>query len=79
MALNPALRKMLDDAKAKYDLLDDPLEAKRNEILARQADNYDQPEVAFQTVMERLALIGLRKATKRELRCIIVEAMVTGA
>lgn len=71
MTLNPALRKMFDDAKAKYGYLEDPLEAKRTEILA-------QMEGTYQTAMERLALIGLRKATKQELRCIIVEAMAEG-
>lgn len=71
MALNPALRKMIDDAKAKYDHIEDPLKAKRAEILA-------QMEGTYQTAMERLALIGLRKATKQELRCIIVEAMAAG-
>lgn len=68
MALNPALKQMVADAKAKYEGNAD-----------RQADNDDEPEAVYFTALEQLVILGLRKATKRELRQIIVNVMATGA
>lgn len=79
MALNPTLRQMVADAQQRYVHVEDPLEAKHAETLALHADNDDEPEAVYPTVMEQLVLIGLRKATKRELRQIVVSAMVAGA
>ncbi len=68
MALSPELKRMASGATL------DPLEAKRAEILARQADNDDESEGYLPTVRE-LAWLGLQKATKQELREIIVKSM----
>ncbi|QKK28887.1 hypothetical protein FE844_004540 [Rhizobium indicum] len=79
MALSPALKLMVSGVAL------DPLEAKRAEILARLADtrrelasltnndherDYHEPSIRAQ-----LAWLGLQKATKSELREIIVNAM----
>ncbi|MBP2446393.1 hypothetical protein [Rhizobium leguminosarum] len=79
MAPSPELKLMVSGVAL------DPLEAKRAAILARQADA--RRELASLTDCEpetdehepsiraRLAWLGLQKATKRELREIIVNAM----
>ncbi len=78
MALSPELKRMVSGAAL------DPLEAKRTEILARQAAA--RREVARLTehndegdyrpsVRKQLAWLGFQKATKAELRQIIVNAM----
>lgn len=69
MALSPELKRMISGATH------DPLEAKRAEIRARQADNDDEAEDYIPTVREQLAWLGLQKATKQELRDIIVKSM----
>ncbi|QND32403.1 hypothetical protein HB772_09055 [Sinorhizobium meliloti] len=68
MALSPELKRMVSGATL------DPLEAKRAEILAQQADNDDESEDYHPTIRE-LAWLGLQKATKQELREIIVKSM----
>ena len=74
MALFPELKRMVSGATL------DPLEAKRAEILARQAnDDYELSLLSgldrLPTVREQLAWLGLQKATKQELREIIVKSM----
>jgi len=74
MALSPELKLMVSGAQAKYQETADPLEAKRAEIRAgqnaeREADGYDP------SIREQLAWLGFSKATKRELRDIILKAM----
>ena len=92
MALSPELRLMVSAAQARLhtavaDLADlaDPLEAKRAEILARQADADQEPallsghesddEEYQSSIRTELAWLGFQKATKRELRDIIMKAM----
>ena len=77
MALSPELRRMVSDAQ---ELHADPLEAKRAEILASMAEA--EREFALlcshgyePTIRDRLARLGLEKATKQELREIIVRAL----
>ena len=67
MALSPELKRMLSVAAL------DPLEAKRAEILARQADNDDGPKESFLTIRDQLVRLGLKKASKHELLDIIMK------
>jgi hypothetical protein len=83
MALSPELKLMVSGAQASHGLAD-PLEAKRAEILARQAD--DEREFALlcdreyaPSIRDQLARLGLQKATKQELRDIVLTAMATVA
>lgn len=88
MALSPELRHMASSVQARYRILADAadlLEAKRAEILARQADADQEPallsghesgeEERQSSIREQLAWLGFHKATKRELRDIIMTAM----
>lgn len=79
MALSPELKRMVSGAGF------DPLEAKRAEILAQQANDdrelarltdHDEDHGDYQpSIREQLAWLGLQKATKQELREIIVKSM----
>jgi hypothetical protein len=76
MALSPELKLMVSGAQALHT---DPLEAKRAEILAEQA-NADC-ELALlcngeyePSIRDRLARLGLARATKQELREIVLRA-----
>ncbi len=71
MALNPTLRLMVDNAHAKYGTPEDPLARKRAELLAKAADF----EAGRLSVSEHLMVLGLRKASKDELRRIILDAL----
>lgn len=88
MALSPELRHMASSVQARYRILADAadlLGAKRAEILARQADADQEPallsghesgEEEYQSsIRAELAWLGFQKATKRELREIIVTAL----
>lgn len=58
--------------------MDDPLAAKRAEILTRQADEAPDWDEAECYVRAHLVALGLRKATKRELREILIDVMANG-
>jgi hypothetical protein len=78
MALSPELKRMVLDGQARHA---DPLEAKRAEILARQAnDDRELSMLSYDdytpSVRDQLARLGLERATKQELREIIVEVMM---
>ncbi|MBB3568728.1 hypothetical protein [Rhizobium sp. BK491] len=71
MALNPSLRLMVANAKAKYG---DDLKT------ATGMPCKSELEAALRlTVMEHLVVLGLRKASKDELRRIILDALAEGA
>lgn len=78
MALSPELKLMVSGAQTAVD----PSASKREEILKRQADaerELAQIEEDFESapsIREQLALIGLHKATKAELREIILDALI---
>ncbi|TCM57818.1 hypothetical protein C8J36_102621 [Rhizobium sp. PP-F2F-G48] len=81
MALSPELKRMVLDGQVRHA---DPLEAKRAEILARLAD--DEREFAMlsyddcrPSIRDRLARLGLERATKQELREIIMDVMMRNA
>ncbi|WP_457586108.1 hypothetical protein [Ensifer canadensis] len=79
MALSQELKRMVSGADFN------PLEAKRAEILARQANDdrelarltdHESAEEEYQpTIREQLAWLGLHKATKQELREIILKVI----
>ncbi|MEY9375890.1 hypothetical protein [Rhizobium leguminosarum] len=79
MALSPELKLMVSGVAF------DPLEAKRTEILARRAealrelasmtDSERDTDDHAPSIRARLAWLGLQKATKSELREIIVNAV----
>lgn len=71
MALNPTLRVMIENAKAKY-----------GDDLQTAAGAPDDSEVIAAvrlTVTEHLTVLGLRKASKSELRRIVLDALATEA
>lgn len=89
MELSPELRLMVSAAQARLHTavadLADPIETKRAEILARQANadhelallsghEHDEEE-RQSSIRAQLAWLGFQKATKRELRDIIMKAM----
>ncbi|SFH22900.1 hypothetical protein [Ensifer sp. OV372] len=69
MALSQELKRMVSGADF------DPLEAKRAEILARLEEAEREVGEYEPSIRERLAWLGLQKATKQELREIIVKSM----
>lgn len=80
MALSPELKRLVSGAQARHA---DPLGAKRAEICARllesetelaEIEHYD-PGSYEPSIRERLAWLGLQKASKKELREIVVKAM----
>jgi hypothetical protein len=68
MALNPQLRLMVDNAHAKYGNPEDPLLRKRAEILAAM-------EAKQLSATEQLMVLGLRKASKKELQQIVLNVI----
>ncbi|SIP96580.1 hypothetical protein SAMN05880582_101195 [Rhizobium sp. RU20A] len=93
MALNPALRLMVKNAHEKYGTESDPVVRKRAEILAKQAleeaelsemeriaDEFAKEQQLRQlSVAAQLVALAMQKATKRELRQILVNAMAAEA
>lgn len=78
MALSPELKLMVSSAQTEINI---PA-SKREEILKRQADaerelaQIEEDSEYAPSIREQLALIGLHKATKAELREIILEALI---
>lgn len=77
MAPSPELKRMVSGAQ---DLHADPLEAKRAEILASMAEAEREYAVLCAhgyepSIRDRLARLGLEKATKQELREVILKAI----
>ncbi len=90
MALNPTLRLMVDNAHARYAADGDPVARKRAEIMERQRNAEEElceMEDAIEqwrntqqlSVSEQLIVLGLRKASKKELQAIILNALVEEA
>lgn len=75
IAVSPELKFIVASAQDKHG---DPLEAKRAEILARQAHNDDEPGDHLPTISEELARLGIDRATKQELREILTRAIDRG-
>lgn len=71
MRLNPPLCEMIDSAKGKYggDL----------QAAAGAPDDSEVIAAVRLTVMEHLTVLGLRKASKSELRRIVLDALATEA
>lgn len=72
MAPNPKLRQIIDEAQ---------LRAKAEKWTEKFGDyaNDDAPEVVVPSLVEQLVVLGLRKATKQELRQIILSRMAADA
>lgn len=78
MALSPKLKRMVSGARASSIHIEDPLDARRSEILAQHGEILSDWIEENPSVERKLAMLGLRKATKRELAGIIVDAMESG-
>lgn len=81
MAPEPSLRIVMDGDQFKLEGVD-PLEAKRAEIRAQmEADAATEAEIAASrlSISEHLMVLGLRKASKDELRRIILDALAVEA
>ena len=70
MALNPKLHQIIDDAHAKA--------AAWTEKHGDHA-NDDAPETVIPSLIEQLVVLGLRRATKQELRQIILSRIAADA
>lgn len=71
MRLNPSLHEMIDSAKAKYG---NDLQAP-----AGAPDDSELTAALRLTVTGHLTVLGLRKASKSELRRIVLDALATEA
>lgn len=77
MALSPELKRMVSEAQEVHA---DPLEAKRAEILASMAEaDRELAQLSLHgyepSIRDRLAHLGLEKATKQELKEIVMTIM----
>ncbi len=72
MVPNPKLRQIINDAQAS---------AKAAEWTEKYGDNGNDnaPEAVFPSLVEQLVILGLKKATKQELRQIILSRIAAEA
>lgn len=69
------LNAMAADWSAKHGSTEDPLERMRAVCRASSTDDDEEPAASGISIRAQLAWLGFQKATKRELRDIIMKAM----
>ncbi len=77
MSLSPEIKAMLNGAKTKYGVPDGPHDDCRDSY-EQLFEEFDEQDSAW-SARDYLVQLGLRKATKRELRSILEMMIAVGA